>query len=71
MVVTTINAGIDYVFIGQPFAAGVLVILQVVVNTTKFFFHEMMWQEVFGISPLQRDNPEVIEFNRIVTASNG
>jgi uncharacterized membrane protein len=71
VVVTTINAGIDYVFIGQPFAAGVLVILQVVVNTTKFFFHEMMWQEVFGISPLQRDNPEVIEFNRIVTASNG
>lgn len=69
VVVTTINAGIDYVFIGRPFAAGVLVILQVVVNTTKFFFHEMMWQEMFGISPLQRDTPTIIEFGRIVTAS--
>lgn len=72
VVVTTINAGIDYVFIGRPFAAGVLVVLQVVVNTTKFFFHEMMWQEVFGISPLQREAPNVIEFGRrVVTASAG
>lgn len=70
VVVTTINAGIDYVFIGQPFAAGVLVILQVVVNTTKFFFHEMMWQEVFGISPLQRDGPQVIEFGRTIVAAS-
>jgi uncharacterized membrane protein len=70
VVVTTINAGIDYVFIGRPFAAGVLVILQVVVNTTKFFFHEMMWQEMFGISPLQRDTPNIVEFGRIVTASS-
>lgn len=71
VVVTTINAGIDYIFIGRPFAAGVLVILQVVVNTTKFFFHEMMWQELLGIGPLQRDGPNVIEFGRIVTASSG
>lgn len=69
VVVTTINVGIDYVFVGRPFAAGVLVVLQVVVNTTKFFFHEMMWQEVFGVSPLQRDAPNVIEFGNIVTAS--
>ena len=59
-------------FLSAPFAAGVLVILQVVVNTTKFFFHEMMWQEVFGVSPLQRDAPIVIEFSRrVVTASSG
>lgn len=62
VVVTTINAGIDYVFIGQPFAAGVLVILQVVVNTTKFFFHEVMWQELFGVGPLQREKPRVMDF---------
>jgi uncharacterized membrane protein len=71
VVVTTINAGIDYMFIGRPFAAGVLVILQVVVNTTKFFFHEMMWQEMLGIGPLQRDGPNIIEFGRIITASSG
>ena len=62
VVVTAINAGIDYVFIGQPFAAGVLVVLQVVVNTTKFFFHEVMWQELFGVGPLQRDTPRVMDF---------
>lgn len=72
VIVTTINVGIDYAFVGRPFAAGVLVILQVVVNTTKFFFHEMMWQEVFGVSPLQREAPNVIEFSRrVVTASAG
>jgi hypothetical protein len=39
------------------FAAGVLVILQVVVNTTKFFFHEVLWQEYLGVGPLQREEP--------------
>lgn len=68
VVVTAINAGIDYVFIGQPFAAGVLVVLQVVVNTTKFFFHEVMWQELFGVGPLQREQPRIMDF---VVASAG
>ena len=62
VVVTTINAGIDYIYIGQPFAAGVLVVLQVVVNTTKFFFHEVMFQELFGASPLHRETPRVMDF---------
>lgn len=60
--VTAINAGIDYFFIGTPFAAGVLVVLQVVVNTTKFFFHEVMWQELLGVGPLQREFPRVMDF---------
>ncbi len=69
VVVTTINAGIDYIFIGQPFAAGVLVILQVVVNTTKFFFHEVMWQELFSVGPLQRESPRVMDF--VVASAEG
>jgi uncharacterized membrane protein len=60
--VTTINAGIDWIFIGRPFAAGVLVVLQVVVNTTKFIFHEVTWQELFDAGPLQRDNPRLMNF---------
>jgi uncharacterized membrane protein len=62
VVVTSINAGIDYLFIGQPFAAGVLVVLQVVINTTKFFFHEMMWQEWLGVAPVQRTVLPVLNF---------
>lgn len=69
VMVTTINAGIDYIFIGQPFAAGVLVILQVFVNTTKFFFHEVMWQELFGVGPLQREQPRVMDFT-VASAAN-
>jgi uncharacterized membrane protein len=68
--VTTINVGIDYFFIGQPFAAGVLVILQVVVNTTKFFFHEVMWQEFLGVGPLQREEPRVMDFTIVTMVDN-
>ena len=67
VVVTTINGGIDYLYIGRPFAAGVLVVLQVVVNTTKFYFHEMMWQEWLGVSPLQNSVARVLDF-RYATA---
>jgi uncharacterized membrane protein len=68
--VTTINVGIDYFFIGQPFAAGVLVILQVVVNTTKFFFHEVMWQEWLGVGPLQREEPRIMDFTIVSMVDN-
>jgi uncharacterized membrane protein len=67
--VTMINGGIDYFFIGTPFATGVLIILQVVVNTTKFFFHEVMWQELFGVGPLQREFPRVMDFE-VASASS-
>jgi len=60
--VTAINTGIDYFFIGTPFAAGVLVILQVVINSTKFFFHEVMWQQFMGVGPLGREEPYVMDF---------
>lgn len=68
--VTTINVGIDYFFIGQPFAAGVLVILQVVVNTTKFFFHEVMWQELLGVGPLGREEPRLMDFTTVAMVDN-
>ena len=68
--VTTINVGIDYFFIGQPFAAGVLVILQVVVNTTKFFFHEVLWQEYLGVGPLQREEPRIMDFTIVSMVDN-
>ena len=68
--VTAVNVGIDYFFIGQPFAAGVLVILQVVVNTTKFFFHEVMWQELLGVGPLGRDDPRLMDFTTVAAVSN-
>ncbi|BBK43573.1 hypothetical protein STVA_35930 [Allostella vacuolata] len=55
------NIWIDYFWIGQPWAAGLLVLLQVTVNTTKFYFHELAWERVRGPGS-RRDSARVIDF---------
>ncbi|BBK30694.1 putative membrane protein DUF2061 [Stella humosa] len=55
------NIWIDYFWIGQPWAAGMLVLLQVTVNTTKFYFHELAWEQVRGPGS-RRDSARVIDF---------
>ncbi|MGE0719361.1 MAG: DUF2061 domain-containing protein, partial [Alphaproteobacteria bacterium] len=55
------NIFIDYYWIGQPFAAGVLVFLQVTVNTTKFYFHELAWEGIAG-GGARRDSARTIDF---------
>lgn len=57
------NAFIDYYWVGSPFAAGVLVALQIVVNTTKFYFHEIAWERFFGDTVGKRDAPRVVDFS--------
>jgi uncharacterized membrane protein len=60
--VSTANLFIDYMWIGQPFAAGVLVLLQVVVNTTKFYFHELAWNKYVGGAGGKREAAPVLDF---------
>lgn len=55
------NIWIDYFWIGQPWAAGLLVLLQVTVNTTKFYFHELAWEKVRGPGS-RRDSARVMDF---------
>ena len=55
------NVFIDYFWIGQPFAAGLLVFLQVTVNTTKFYFHELAWEKFVG-GGTRRDSARVMDF---------
>lgn len=55
------NIWIDYFWIGQPWAAGLLVLLQVTVNTTKFYFHELAWEQVRGPGS-RRDSARVMDF---------
>lgn len=57
------NVFIDYYWVGSPFAAGVLVALQIVVNTTKFYFHEIAWERFFGGAVGKRDAPRVVDFS--------
>lgn len=61
--VSTANVFIDYYWVGSPFATGVLVALQVVVNTTKFYFHEIAWERFFGGVTGKRDIPRVVDFS--------
>ena len=55
------NIWIDYFWIGQPWAAGLLVLLQVTVNTTKFYFHELAWERIKG-GGTRRDSARVLDF---------
>lgn len=59
--VSLANVFIDYYWIGTPFAAGVLVLLQVTVNTTKFYFHELAWERIRG-GGTRRDSARTIDF---------
>ena len=61
--VSTANVFIDYYWVGSPFATGVLVGLQIVVNTTKFYFHEIAWERFFGAAIGKRDAPRVVDFS--------
>jgi len=61
--VSTVNIFIDYYWVGSPFATGVLVILQILVNTTKFYFHEVAWERFMGGSGGKRDAPRTIDFS--------
>jgi uncharacterized membrane protein len=60
--VSTANIFIDYYWVGSPFATGVLVILQILVNTTKFYFHEVAWERFVGAGSGKRDAPRTIDF---------
>ncbi len=62
-IVSTANVFIDYYWVGSPFATGVLVALQIVVNSTKFYFHEIAWERYFGAAVGKRDVPRVIDFS--------
>jgi uncharacterized membrane protein len=45
-IVSFINFWIDLYWIGTPFAAGVLEVLQIVVNSYKFYAHEVAWSRI-------------------------
>ena len=62
-IVSTANVFIDYYWVGSPFATGVLVALQIVVNSTKFYFHEIAWERYFGAAIGKRDAPRVVDFS--------
>ncbi len=61
-IVSFLNVFIDYWWIGYPYAAGVLVFLQVTVNSTKFYFHELAWERLGAVST-RRDSARTVDFS--------
>lgn len=60
-VVSMANIFIDYYWIGQPFATGVLLLLQVTINSFKFYFHELAWEKFVSASQ-RRDSARKVDF---------
>jgi uncharacterized membrane protein len=59
--VSLANIFIDYWWIGAPFATGVLVLLQVTINSVKFYFHELAWDR-FGLAGQRSDFARTVDF---------
>lgn len=59
--VSVANIFIDYYWIGQPFATGVLLLLQVTINSVKFYFHELAWDKFVG-GGQRRDSARTLDF---------
>lgn len=59
--VSVANIFIDYYWIGQPFATGVLLLLQVTINSFKFYFHELAWDKFVG-GGSRRDSARTLDF---------
>ncbi|HEY0834612.1 MAG TPA: DUF2061 domain-containing protein [Azospirillum sp.] len=61
-IVSTLNIGIDLFWIGEIFAAGQLIFLQVTINSVKFYFHELAWEKYGGYKAARRDSPREVDF---------
>jgi uncharacterized membrane protein len=59
--VSLANIFIDYWWIGAPFATGVLVLLQVTINSVKFYFHELAWEQL-GLGGQRSDFARTVDF---------
>jgi uncharacterized membrane protein len=67
-IVSALNLGIDLYWIGRPFAAGVLEVLQIVVNSYKFYMHELAWSRFIGAAN-RPDTARQIDFASLGTNS--
>lgn len=55
------NLFIDASWVGQPFTAGVLLLLQTAADGVKFYIHEWAWGSLVG-GPHQRDDARALDF---------
>ncbi len=63
IIVSISHIFVDYYWTGNYVAAGALEVLQITINSTKFYFHEMAWAKYMGIP--RTDSARTIDFKYI------
>jgi uncharacterized membrane protein len=63
IIVSISHVFVDYYWTGNYVAAGALEVLQITINSTKFYFHELAWAKYMGVP--RTDTARVIDFNYI------
>ena len=63
VIVSISHIFVDYYWTGSYVAAGALEVLQITINSTKFYFHELAWAKYMGIP--RTDSARVLDFKYI------
>lgn len=63
IIVSISHIFVDYYWTGNFVAAGALEILQITINSTKFYFHELAWAKYMGIP--RSDAARTLDFNYV------
>jgi uncharacterized membrane protein len=63
VIVSISHLFVDYYWTGNLVAAGALEILQITINSAKFYFHELAWAKYMGIP--RADAARTIDFKYI------
>ena len=63
VIVSVSHIFVDYYWTGNYVAAGALEVLQITINSTKFYFHELAWAKYMGLP--RTDSARTIDFNYI------
>jgi len=63
IIVSISHIFVDYYWTGNYVAAGALEVLQITINSTKFYFHELAWAKYMGVP--RTDSARTIDFKYI------
>jgi uncharacterized membrane protein len=63
VIVSVSHIFVDYYWTGSYVAAGALEVLQITINSTKFYFHELAWAKYMGLP--RTDSARTIDFKYI------
>jgi uncharacterized membrane protein len=63
VIVSVSHIFVDYYWTGNYVAAGALEVLQITINSTKFYYHELAWAKYMGVP--RTDSARTIDFTYI------